>query len=112
MNVEAGGVEKTHCLQQEAFRTLHSYLMASCQDTVSIINMEGGRLLSWPWLKSDSCDTVSFGGEDCSDVSSRFSQGYEPVISDIGKYFFCANLGTRDYAVASRNTYWAFVMPN
>jgi hypothetical protein len=42
---------------------------------INIINMEGGQLPSWPWLKNDSSDTVSFGGEETSDISSKFSQG-------------------------------------
>jgi hypothetical protein len=74
--------------------------------------MEGGRLPSWPWLKNDSSDTVSFGGEESSDMSRKFSQGYEPVLPVVGMYLFHANLGTRHYAVASQNRYWTFAMPN
>jgi hypothetical protein len=72
---------------------------------INITNMEGGRLPSCPWLKENS-DTLSFGGEDPSDASSKISQGYEPVLPVIGKYLFSANLGTHPYAVASLNTYW------
>jgi pre-mRNA cleavage complex 2 protein Pcf11 len=55
---------------------------------INIINMEGGRLLSHPPLKNDSSDTVNFGGENSSDMSSRFTHRYDPVLPVIGKYLF------------------------
>lgn len=61
---------------------------------VNIVNMEGGRLPSPPRPKNENSDTVSFGGEDSNDASSRFSQGHEPVLPVVGKYVFCANVGT------------------
>jgi hypothetical protein len=68
---------------------------------VNIVNMEGGRLPSPPRLKNENSDTVNFGGEDSNDASSRFSQGHEPVLPVVGKYLFCANLGTHPYAGVS-----------
>jgi hypothetical protein len=65
--------------------------------------MEGGQLLSRPPLKNYNSVTVSFDGESSSDMSSKFNQGYEPVLPAIGKYLLSANLGTRRYAVASLN---------
>jgi hypothetical protein len=44
-------------------------------------------------------------------VSSRFPQGYEPVLAVIGKYLFSANLGTHPYAVTSLNRYWTSALP-
>jgi hypothetical protein len=78
---------------------------------INISNMEGGRLPSYPWLKKDNSDIVSFGGEDSSDASSNFPQGYEPVLPVIGKYLFSANLGTHHCAVASPNRYWTSALP-
>jgi hypothetical protein len=56
--------------------------------------MEVGQLLSRPPLRNDKGDTVSFGGENSSDMSSKFHQGYEPVLPVVGNYLFSANLGT------------------
>ena len=66
---------------------------------VSIVNMEGSRLPSPPRPKNENSKTLTFGREDSHDASSRFSQGYEPALPVVGKYLFCANLGTHPYVL-------------
>jgi hypothetical protein len=66
----------------------------------NIINMEGGRLPSPPRPKNENSDTVSFGGEDSNDTSSRFSQGHEPVLPVVGKYLLRVIQRMQHYAVS------------
>jgi hypothetical protein len=93
MKVEAGRVAKP------IFRGKKTELPCGIrQGHINFINMEGGWLPSCPLLKND---TGSFRGEYSSDVSSKFPQGYEPVLPVIGKYLLSVNLGRLHCAVGS-----------
>ncbi|XP_033608498.1 uncharacterized protein LOC111867245 isoform X3 [Cryptotermes secundus] len=70
---------------------------------VSIVNMEGGRLPSPPRPKNENSETVTFGGDDSNDASSRFSQGHEPVLPVVGATGSLGGRGLRKQFGANRD---------
>ncbi|PNF20268.1 hypothetical protein B7P43_G14856 [Cryptotermes secundus] len=69
---------------------------------VSIVNMEGGHLPSHPRPKTENSKTLTFGREDSLDASSRFSQGYEPVLPVVGATGSLGRRGLRKQFGANR----------
>lgn len=66
-----------------------------------IMNMESGQLPSRPRLKNGDSDTEALVENMASDVASKFSRGYDPVLPVVGKYLFFAHLGTCPYVVTN-----------
>jgi hypothetical protein len=79
IKVEFGGLPKPIIVHGKKhfirFTELPRGVRPGCID---IINMEGSWLPSRPLLINS--DAVSFGGQDSNDASSKFPQGYEPVL--------------------------------
>ncbi|XP_033607972.1 uncharacterized protein LOC111866139 isoform X3 [Cryptotermes secundus] len=70
---------------------------------VSIVNMEGSRLPSPPRPKIENNGTLTFGREDFRHPSSRFSEGYEPVLPVVGATGSLGRRGLRKQFGANRD---------